>query len=326
MHLRKFGNTGLMIGPLGLGTVNFSWLTDETDSFAILERAFERGINFIDTSDNYNAGQTEALLGRWFAQGGGRRERVVLASKVYSAPMEWGSTDPVKRSGSWVGPNQKGLSAKHIREACEASLKRLNTDYLDLYQMHHIDRNTRWEEIWQAMELLIQQGKILYVGSSNFAGWHITQAQERARQRHALGLVSEQSVYNLLKRTVELEVIPACRSYDMAFLPYSPLGGGILGGKPLENAQGRRAFLRENAAVEAFSTFCRELGHEPAQVALAWVARQPGVTAPVIGPRTMAQFEESIAALDIALGDDALAKLDELFPGPGGAAPEAYAW
>jgi aryl-alcohol dehydrogenase-like predicted oxidoreductase len=326
MHLRKFGNTGLMIGPLGLGTVNFSWLTDETDSFAILERAFERGINFIDTSDNYNAGQTEALLGRWFAQGGGRRERVVLASKVYSAPMEWGSTDPVKRGGSWVGPNQKGLSAKHIREACEASLKRLNTDYLDLYQMHHIDRNTRWEEIWQAMELLIQQGKILYVGSSNFAGWHITQAQERARQRHALGLVSEQSVYNLLKRTVELEVIPACRSYDMAFLPYSPLGGGILGGKPLENAQGRRAFLRENAAVEAFSTFCRELGHEPAQVALAWVARQPGVTAPVIGPRTMAQFEESIAALDIALGDDALAKLDELFPGPGGAAPEAYAW
>jgi aryl-alcohol dehydrogenase-like predicted oxidoreductase len=326
MQLRKFGNTGLKIGPLALGTVNFSWLTDEADSFAILDRAFECGVNFIDTSNNYNAGRTEALLGRWFAQGGGRRERMVLASKVYSAPMEWGSTDPVKRTGSWVGPNQKGLSAKHIREACEASLKRLNTDYLDLYQMHHVDRNTRWEEIWQAMELLVQQGKILYVGSSNFAGWHIAQAQERARQRHALGLVSEQSVYNLLKRTVELEVIPACRSYDMAFLPYSPLGGGVLGGKPIGNAQGRRAFLKENAAVDAFSAFCRELGHEAAHVALAWVARQPGVTAPVIGPRTMAQLEESIAALDIALGDDALAKLNELFPGPGGPAPEAYAW
>jgi len=326
MKTRKFGNTGLMIGPMGLGSVNFSWLTNEPDSFAILDKAFELGINFLDTSDNYNAGKTEEVIGRWFAKGGGRREKMVLATKVYSAPMEWGSSDPVKRSGSWVGPNQKGLSAKHIREACEASLKRLNTDYIDLYQMHHVDRNTRFEEIFQAMELLVQQGKVLYVGSSNFAGWHIAQAQEIAKQRQFLGLVSEQSVYNLMKRTVELEVIPACRAYGMAFLPYSPLAGGMLGGRPTDNERGRRAFLPESRARDAFETLCRSIDRSAADVALAWLAQQPGVTAPIVGPRTMAQFDQCLAALDIALGDDVIAKLNELFPGPGGAAPEAYAW
>ena len=326
MKSRKLGNTGLTIGALGLGSVNFSWLTDEADSFAILDHAFERGVNFLDTSDNYNAGQTEALLGRWFKLGGGRREKTVLATKVFSAPMEWGSSDPAKRTGSWVGPNQKGLSAKHIREACDASLKRLKTDYVDLYQMHHVDRNTRWEEIWQAMELLVQQGKILYVGSSNFAGWHIAQAQELAKQRHFLGLVSEQSVYNLAKRTVELEVIPACRAYGMAFLPYSPLAGGLLGGKPTENERGRRAFLRQSDAIDAFETLCRSIDQRPADVALAWLSRQAGVTAPIVGPRTLAQFEANLAALEIELSDEVVTKLNTLFPGPGGAAPEAYAW
>jgi len=326
MSLRKLGSTGLSIGPIGLGSVNFSWLTGEPDSFAILDKAFERGINFLDTSDNYNAGKSEELIGHWFQQGGGRREKTVLATKVYSAPMEWGSSDPEKRSGSWVGPNQKGLSAKHIREACEASLRRLKTDYVDLYQMHHVDRATRWEEIWQAMEVLVQQGKVLYVGSSNFAGWHIAQAQESAKARHFLGLASEQSVYNLMRRTVELEVIPACRAYGMAFLPYSPLAGGLLGGKPTENERGRRAFLPQSKAIDAFESLCRSLGHAPSAVALAWVARQPGVTAPIVGPRTMAQFDANIAALEIDLASDVGAKLNELFPGPGGPAPEAYAW
>ncbi len=326
MQTRKLGNTGLMIGPLVLGSVNFSWLTDEADSCAIMDKAADLGVNLIDTADNYNAGQSEALIGRWFAQGGGRREKTVLATKVYSAPNEWGSSDPVKRSGSWVGPNQRGLSAKHIREGCEASLKRLNTDYIDLYQMHHVDRNTRWEEIWQAMELLVQQGKVLYVGSSNFAGWHIAQGQELARRRNFLGLASEQSVYNLLKRTVELEVIPACRAYDMAFFPYSPLAAGQLAGKPVENERGRRSFLAQSTAVDAFQTFCQTIGQTPAAVALAWLSRQPGVTAPIIGPRTMAQFEASLAALDVELSAADLSRLDELFPGPGGAAPEAYAW
>ncbi|HTX51066.1 MAG TPA: aldo/keto reductase [Caulobacteraceae bacterium] len=326
MTLRKLGATGLSIGPLGLGSVNFSWLTDEPDSFAILDSAFERGINLLDTSDNYNAGQTEALIGRWFGQGGGRREKTVLATKVYSAPMEWGSADPAKRSGSWVGPNQRGLSAKHIREACEASLRRLNTDYVDLYQMHHFDRSVRWEEIWQAMELLVAQGKVLYVGSSNFAGWHIAQAQETARSRGFLGLASEQSVYNLTKRTVELEVVPAAQAYGMAFLPYSPLAAGALGGRPKNNEGGRRAFVRQTPALEAFEALCEKLGHPPADVALAWLAGRPGVTAPIVGPRTLDQFEASLRALDIVLDDSTLRELDALFPGPGGPAPEAYAW
>ena len=326
MTLRKLGSTGLSIGPLGLGSVNFSWLTDEPSSFAILDAAFERGINFLDTANNYNAGQTEAVIGRWFAQGGGRREKTVLATKVYSAPMEWGSPDPAKRTGTWVGPNQRGLSAKHIREACEASLKRLNTDYIDLYQMHHVDRATRWEEIWQAMEVLVAQGKVLYVGSSNFAGWHIAQAQETARARHFLGLASEQSIYNLMKRTVELEVLPACAAYGMAFLPYSPLAGGMLGGKPKDNEPGRRAFFKPNDAVDAFQAVCDELGQSPADVALAWLASRPGVTAPIVGPRTLAQFEANLASLEIGLSDETLAALDAIFPGPGGPAPEAYAW
>ncbi len=326
MQLRRFGSTALQVAPLALGTVNFSWLTSEADSFAILDAAFEAGLNLIDTSDNYNAGRTEELLGRWFALGGGRREKTVLAGKVYSAPMEWGSPDPVRRMGTWVGPNQRGLSAKHIREACEASLTRLKTDYLDLYQMHHIDRAARWEEVWQAFELLVQQGKALYVGSSNFAGWHIAQAQETAKARSFLGLVSEQSIYNLTKRTVELEVIPATQAYGMAFLAYSPLGGGLLGGKPEDNAGGRRNFMTATDQASRFSAFCDELGHPPAAVALAWVAQQNGVTAPVIGPRTMGQLTSALASLELTLDAVALRALGEIFPGPGGPAPEAYAW
>jgi aryl-alcohol dehydrogenase-like predicted oxidoreductase len=326
MSQRRFGSTALSIGPVGLGTVNFSWLTDEPDSFAILDAARDAGVNLVDTSDNYNAGQTESLIGRWFATGGGRREDTVLATKVYSPPMEWGSRDPVRRSGSWVGPNARGLSAKHIREACEASLKRLQTDYIDLYQMHHIDRQARWEEVWQAMEVLITQGKVLYVGSSNFAGWHIAQAQETARARSFMGLVSEQSVYNLARRTVELEVLPAARAYGMAFLPYSPLGGGMLSGRPVDNDRGRRSYLKPTETTERFWALCDELGRPAAQVALAWVASRPGVTAPVIGPRTMDQLTSALAAVAIELPQDALDRLEALFPGPGGAAPEAYAW
>lgn len=325
MDYRRFGGAGLFVSPLGLGTANFSFVTDEAESLAILEKAFDVGVNLVDTSDNYNAGRSEEVIGRWFAQGGGRREKTVLATKVFSAPTDFGSADIALRTGSWVGPNQRGLSAKHIREACEASLKRLGTDYIDVYQMHHIDRGVRWEEVWQAMELLVQQGKVLYVGSSNFAGWHIAQAQETARRRDFLGLVSEQSVYSLARRSIELEVIPACRAYGMAVLPYSPLGGGRLAGKASDDG-GRRRAMKPSQTVELYEVLCNELGHAPALVALAWVCQQPGVTAPILGPRTLAQFESSLAALELALPQDVLARLDQLFPGPGGPAPEAYAW
>ncbi len=325
MEYGRLGRTGLKIGPIVLGTVNFGWLTDEASSFAILDAALERGVNFVDTANNYNAGKTESLLGRWFAQGGGRREKTVLATKVYSRPMDWASKDPIRRTGDWVGPNDHGLSARHIRAAVDASLKRLGTDHIDLYQMHHVDRSVPWEELWQAMDLCIQQGKVLYVGSSNFAGWHIAQAQEYSQRTGRLGLVSEQSVYSLLKRTIELEVIPACQAYGLGVLAYSPLAGGALADKLPEGERGRRFFLPERNFDDYFA-LCKAIGHAPADVALAWVAQQPGITAPIVGPRTMEQFEGNLAALEIDLEEETLKRLDELFPGPGGPAPEAYAW
>jgi len=327
METVKLGRTGLSVSPLVLGTVNFSWLTNEEDSFAIMDRALELGVNFIDTSDNYNAGQTESLIGRWLAQGGGRREQIVLASKVYSPPAEWGSSDVEKRTGSWVGPNDRGLSAKHIRAAVDATLQRLQTDYLDIYQCHHVDRSVPWDELWQAMELLVQQGKILYAGSSNYAGWHIARAQSIAERRGRLGFVSEQSVYNLLNRHIELEVGPACEDLGMGLLTYSPLAGGLLGGKLPEGESGRRSFMGEQSEqIGKYLEICETIDAAPADVAIAWVAQQPHITAPIIGPRTMAQFEGAVQALETTLDEQTLQGLDHLFPGPGGPAPEAYAW
>lgn len=323
MLYAKLGRTALKVSRLCLGTMNFGPLTTEPDSFAIMDRALELGINFFDTANVYGwrkgEGVTEQIIGRWFAQGGNRREKVVLATKVYGEMGDW--------------PNQSRLSALHIRAACEESLRRLKTDHIDLYQMHHVDRNAPWDEIWQAMEILVQQGKVLYVGSSNFAGWQIAQANGLAAQRHFLGLVSEQSLYNLSARTIELEVIPACRAYGVGIIPWSPLGGGLLGGALAKANEGRRASDRLRSSVEKhrskleqYESLSAKLGESPANVALAWLLRNPAVTAPIIGPRTRAQLDESLRALEIELDDAALAELDRIWPGPGGEAPEAYAW
>ncbi|MBK7397507.1 MAG: aldo/keto reductase [Myxococcales bacterium] len=322
MDHKRLGRTGLKVSRLCLGTMNFGPQTSEADAFAIMDKAHELGINFFDTADVYGwkkgEGWTEQILGRWFAQGNGRRARTVLATKVFGGMGDW--------------PNESRLSAVHIRHACEASLRRLQTDHLDLYQMHHVDRDTPWEEIWQAMEVLVQQGKVVYVGSSNFAGWHIAQANEAAKARHFLGLVSEQSLYNLFDRTIELEVIPACQGYGLGLLPWSPLKAGALGGLK-KAAEGRRAgeqaqrtLAKHRNELERFEALCEEIGHEPADVALAWVLHNPVVTAPIIGPRTLEHLTQSLRALEVKLGEDTLRKLDEIFPGPGGAAPEAYAW
>lgn len=333
MQYTHLGRTGLLVSRFCLGTMNFGPRADEATSFAIMDRALELGLNFFDTADIYgraippapagqfqgHAGLTEEIMGRWFAQGGGRREKMVLASKVY------GST------GNW--PNEGLLSARHIRQACEASLRRLKTDHIDLYQMHHVDRDTPWEEIWQAMEQLVREGKILYVGSSNFAGWHLAQACEMARSRHFLGLVSEQSLYNLTERTVELEVLPACQAYGLGFIPWSPLAGGLLGGVLRHEAGMRRAGRRiqdeleaHHAQISAFEALCAELEQPPSLVALAWLLGNPVVTAPILGPRTVTQLEESLGALDLVLPPEIKDRLEILFPGPGGPAPEAYAW
>lgn len=321
-HVR-LGRTALRVSRLCLGTMNFGPHTSEPDSFAIMDRALDEGINFFDTANVYGwkkgEGWTEQIVGRWLAQGGGRREKVVLATKVYGTMGDW--------------PNQSKLSALHIVRSCEDSLRRLETDAIDLFQMHHIDRATPWEEIWQAMETLVRQGKVVYVGSSNFAGWHIAQACERARTRSFLGLVSEQSLYNLIDRTIELEVIPACKEYGVGLIPWSPLKGGVLGGALKKASEGRRtgehalkAIEKYRPALEKYEALCDRIGIPPGEVALAWLLANPIVTAPIVGPRTMEQLEGALRALDRQLDDATRTELDAIFPGPGGPAPEAYAW
>ena len=323
MKYTYLGRTGLQVSRLCLGTMNFGTQTSEADSHAIMSRALDEGVNFFDTANRYgrdvSLGFTEQIIGRWLAADGSRRDSIVLATKVYGAMGE--------------GINDRGLSAYHIRKACEDSLRRLQTDHIDLYQMHHVQRNTPWEEIWQAMEQLVREGKILYVGSSNFAGLHIALAQFAAEKRNFLGLVSEQSLYNLRERTVELEVVPACETFGLGLIPWSPLAGGLLGGALKKATEGRRSSERiqeqteaHRPQLEAYEALCDQLGESPADVALAWLLHQPAVTAPIIGPRTMEQFTESLRVPDIELDEDALAQLDEIWPGPGGAAPEAYAW
>lgn len=323
MEFTQLGRTGLKVSRFCLGTMNFGTLTSEEDAFAIMDKAHDLGINFFDTANVYGRprgeGVTESIIGRWFAQGGGRREKTVIATKVYG------------RVGDW--PNQSRLSALHIREACEASLKRLRTDHIDLYQMHHVYRDTPWEEIWQAMDVLVQQGKVIYVGSSNFAGWHIAKAQEAAKARHFMGLVSEQSLYSLNDRMIELEVIPACKDYGLGLIPWSPLSGGLLGGVLQKIKAGRRAsedaqkeIKKKRAKLEAWEKFCKAKGENPADVALAWLLKNPVVTAPIIGPRTIDQLTGALRAFKVKFSKDELQKINEIWPGPGGEAPEAYAW
>ena len=323
MEFTHLGRSGLTVSRICLGTMNFGPLTSEADSHSIMDSAHDHGINFFDTANRYGMslgpGATEQIIGRWFAQGGGRRERTVLATKLFG-PM-----------GDW--PNEGRLSALNIRRALDASLARLQTDYIDLYQFHHVDRDTPWDEIWQAIEVAVNQGKILYAGSSNFAGWHLAQAQAAAAERHFTGLVSEQSIYNLATRAVELEVLPAARHYGIGVIPWSPLQGGLLGGVLRKEREGRRrlegrsadAVANNRAQIEAYEDFADELGHEPGELAIAWLLHQPGVTAPIIGPRTQEHLDSGIRALDIRLDDKALARLDEIFPGYR-SAPEHYAW
>ncbi|MCA1996209.1 MAG: aldo/keto reductase [Armatimonadetes bacterium] len=322
MQYANLGRTALKVSRLCLGTMNFGPVTSKEDSFAIMDRALEHGINFFDTADVYGwkkgEGVTERIIGDWFSQGGSRREKVVLATKFYGDMGDW--------------PNTSRINKLHIRNACEASLKRLKTDYIDLYQMHHVYREATWDEIWEGLELLVRQGKVLYVGSSNFAGWHIVQANEAAKRRNFLGLVSEQSLYNLNARHVERDLLPACEAYGVGVIPWSPLAGGLLGGVLKKIEEGRRASegmqkaIAENREkLEKWEDLCRSIGEEPANVALAWLLTRPAVTAPIIGPRTLDQLDGALRALEIQLSDEVLQKIDEIFPGykP---SPEGYAW
>ncbi len=327
MKYTSLGRTGLQVSRLCLGTMNFGPQTSPADSFAIMDRALEHRINFFDTADVYGwergEGITEKIIGDWFAQGGNRRERVVIATKLYG---DMGKDELL----DW--PNTNRVTALHIRRACEGSLTRLKTDYIDVYQMHHIYRAAPWEEIWEAFEILKTQGKVLYIGSSNFAGWHIAQANEAAARRNTLGLVTEQSKYSLLQRDIELEVAPACEAYGVGIIPWSPLAGGILGGVIKTNDGARRHSDHAKAAIEKhrdqltkWEDLCESIGEKPADVALAWTLSKSYVTAPIIGPRTIEQLDGSLRALEIEITSELDKKIDEIFPAFK-TAPEHYAW
>jgi aryl-alcohol dehydrogenase-like predicted oxidoreductase len=327
---KRLGRQGALVSNLCLGTMNFGWVTSEHEAFAIMDRALELGINFFDTADVYGwtqyHGKTEEIIGAWLAQGGGRREAIVLATKVYN---------PANQPGEIPEPNRDGrnLSAMKIKRHAEGSLRRLQTDWIDLYQMHHVDREVPWAEVWEGFDNLQKQGKVVYVGSSNFAGWDIASACQEAAHRGKMGLASEQSIYHLDNRMIELEVIPACRHYGLGLIPWSPLGGGLLGGALEKFNEGRRGdeefdrqVTKKRDQLERYENLCRELGHPPGEVALAWLLHNPAVTAPIIGPRTIEQLDSAVRATGIVLEEDSLRRLDEIFPGPGGEAPEAYAW
>src|SRR5215469_6451329 len=311
MDYIHLGRSGLSVSRLCLGTMNFGPLTAAAEAEAIMDHAHEIGINFFDTANRY---------------GGAQSPPGQLARHEQAHP---GWTEEI--IGDWL--NEGKLSVLNIRRSCDASLRRLRTDYIDLYQMHHIDRDTPWDEIWQAMEVLVAQGKILYVGSSNFAGWHLAQASSTAAARSFFGLVSEQSIYNLMTRWIELEVLPAAIDYGVGIIPWSPLQGGLLGGVLRKEREGRRrlagraqeAIERNREQIQAYEVFCEELGEEPGAVALSWLLHQDGVTAPIVGPRNIAQLDDAQRALTLPLDDDALKQLDVIFPGyrP---APEHYAW
>jgi aryl-alcohol dehydrogenase-like predicted oxidoreductase len=320
VNYKKLGRTGLLVSQVLLGGWNFGKVTSEEESHGILDRGMDVGINLVDTANRYGRGLSEEIIGRWFQTGGHRRDKMILTTKVYGAMSDW--------------PNDSRLSARHIRHAAENSLRRLQTDYIDVYQLHHVDRMTPWEEIWQAMDQLITQGKVIYAGSSNFAGWHIAQAQESAHRHNLLGLVSEQCLYNLAERSAEQEVIPAAASYGLGVLPWSPLHGGALAGPLPAATEGRRRRLEGRGAnytqsfpdrINRYEQLCVKHEMEPAHVALAWLMSRPEVTAPVIGPRTLEHLESALGALEIELDEAFLEELEKLFPGPG-ASPESFAW
>jgi aryl-alcohol dehydrogenase-like predicted oxidoreductase len=336
MEFTQLGRTGLQVSRVVLGTMNFGSQVDEEGSHALMDAALEAGVNFFDTANIYGLdarkGYTEEILGSWFAQGGGRREKTVLATKVYGNVTNDGKP---WHEQSW--PNFDHLSALNIRRAVEASLKRLGTDYIDLYQFHHVDRNTPWDEIWQAIDVLVQQGKILYAGSSNFAGWHLAQANEAAARRNSLGLVSEQCLYNLFERRAENDVIPAAQAYGLGVIPWSPLHQGLLGGalrKEREGGGARTSTGRSAAGlanpavrgqVEAYEALCGKHGLDPGEVGLAWLLSRPGVTGPIVGPRTPEHLESALRAAESTLTPEFLADLDAIFPAAG-PAPESFAW
>lgn len=332
MEYARLGRSNLVVSRICLGTMHFGTRTPEAEAFEIMDKALEMGINFFDTANVYgrpNTGGTEEIIGRWLAQGGGRRDSVVVATKVYGNMVD----DP--------GPNEGGgISAYKIRKHCEDSLRRLQTDHIDLYQVHHIDRTITLEEFWRTFGRLEDNGDILYVGTSNFPGWGLAKFQMAAWQRGLTGIISEQTQYNLFNRTPELEVLPAAENLGIGVIPYMPLGGGLLAGKKTLVAGSRSAQVwaeygfseDRQPQLDAFSSLCADLGEPAHIVAIAWTLAGTAVTSAIVGIRTLRHLEGLDHAASLKLNRETMVRLDEIFdvnqgrPLKSAPAPEAYAW
>lgn len=322
MEYRSLGRTGVKVSPLCLGAMNFGAPTSTEESLRIMNRALEAGINFIDTANVYNGGESERIVGRALKENG-RRDQVVLATKVHN-PMG-------------TGPNDGGDSRYHIMRACEDSLKRLQTDRIDLYQLHRPPMTMPQDETLRAFDDLIHSGKVLYIGCSTHPAWMVMEALAISEQHHLARYISEQPPYNLLDRRVENELIPLCQKYGLAILPWSPLAGGILAGRypPGEEfAEGTRAsrtgdFFRFRISqtgrqvAAKVAQMAKERGMSAAQLSLLWLKDQPGVTAPIIGPRTMEHLESFIQIMDRRL-DDADRPLFDALVHPGNAVADFH--
>ena len=340
MKYAKLGRSNCSISRICLGTMHFGPKASEQESFRIMDRAVDAGINFFDTADIYGGsghwgGRSEEIIGKWLAQGNGRRDKIVLATKVFSHE-------------NWHHPEAKytpnieaGISAYKVRKNAEASLRRLRTDHIDLYQVHHFDRRVSGEEFWESFERLQASGKLSYVGTSNFPGWGLAKFQMIARERGGLGLVSEQTMYNLYCRYPELEVLPAAKDFGIGVLAYMPLGGGILSGhrKPVKNSRTAECEsfygmkLDENETLDRFAELCREIGEEERNVAIAWTLANPAVCSAIVGIRKLEHLDGILHAAHLKLDSEVMGRLNEIFHINAGrplinsaASPEAYAW
>jgi aryl-alcohol dehydrogenase-like predicted oxidoreductase len=332
MQYATLGRSNVSVSKICLGTMHFGGPTAEDEAFRIMDKALEMGINFFDTANVYGGksghGASEAIIGRWFKQGNGRRDQVVLATKVYGD-----MTDSQR-------PNEvRGVSAYKVRKHAADSLRRLQTDHIDLYQVHHLDWHISLEEFWTTFARLIDYGDVLYMGTSNFPGWSLAKFQMYAWQHGLMGFVSEQAQYNLLSRYPELEVIPAAQDFGIGIIPYMPLAGGLLTGKQqsvqgsrTEQVEGEYGMSLSAQQFADYNSFCQEIGEAPYIVAIAWTLANPAVSSAIVGVRTAAHLDGLDRAAELQLTPDQMARLNEIFdinkgrPLKPGAAPFAFAW
>ncbi len=320
MEYRNLGRTGVKVSPLCLGCMMFGNRTGPEDSYAIIDRALEAGINFLDTANVYSRGESEKTTGEALKRNG-QRDKVILATKVHGSMGE--------------GPNDRGNSRRHIIEQCEASLRRLQTDWIDLYQIHRPQSDIPIDETLRALDDLVRAGKVRYLGTSTFAAWQCVESLWASQRFNLNRFVCEQPPYNLLDRRIERELLPMARTYGYGIIPWSPLAGGLLTGKYKRNEdapENSRFSRRQDSprvtpamfdGVEGLQPLADDKSCTMAQLALAWCLRQPGVTAPIIGPRTMSQLEDNLGALQVTVNDQDCETIDRL-NGPGQAASPFY--